>query len=276
MPDKHKIAKKFKGEDTLMRTKLNTIILAPIVGVLFATAAFAEWAYSGPPYPNATIQTNDMSLGVQCDRITFAPNTYEESQDIVRKNGLTFRFLVNGSQEVASFQLGRENSFVQIVDNYPVEIQLSDGADYTFVLDQIAANAYLLLSMVDQDVSYAIFDLKGSGAAIRSLRAGCSELNQSSAPMEAPEGVVYCGGGGIKRQIEYVILDNPSDQWDARVTINGETQRAMTSYSYFGNAETPKDFVVALLAEEAPELLIFRNQRENWLELGDYRYDQCN
>jgi hypothetical protein len=94
--------------------------------------------------------------------------------------------------------------------------------------------------------------------------------------VEAPEGVVYCGGGGIKRQIEYVILDNPSDQWDARVTINGETQRAMTSYSYFGNAETPKDFVVALLAEEAPELLIFQNGNENWLELGDYRYDQCN
>jgi hypothetical protein len=263
-------------ENTLMRNIMNAAILASFGGILLSTTALADWTYSGPPYPNATIQTNEMSLVLQCDRIRFAPNEYEESQDIVRKNGLTFRFLVNGSQEVASFQLGRENSFVQIVDNYPVEIQLSDGADYTFVLDQIAANAYLLLSMVDQDVSYAIFDLKGSGAAIRALRAGCSELNQSSAPMEAPEGVVYCGGGGIKRQIEYVILDNPSDQWDARVTINGETQRAMTSYSYFGNAETPKDFVVALLAEEAPELLIFRNQRENWLELGDYRYDQCN
>ena len=259
-----------------MRNTLLVGSLTFISALALSTPALAEWNYNGPPYPNATIQTNDMSLEVQCDRIRFAPNEYEESQDIVRKNGLTFRFLVNGSQEVASFQLGRENSFVQIVDNYPVEIQFSDEADYAFVLDQIAANATLNLSMVDQDVSYAIFDLKGSGAAIRSLRAGCSELNQSSAPMEAPEGVVYCGGGGIKRQIEYVILDNPSDQWDARVTINGETQRAMTSYSYFGNAETPKDFVVALLAEEAPELLIFRNQRENWLELGDYRYDQCN
>lgn len=276
MPDKHTIAKQFKGEDTLMRTILNTIILAPIVGALLATAALAEWAYSGPPYPNATIQTNDMSLVVQCDRIRFAPNEYEESQDIVRKNGLTFRFLVNGSQEVASFQLGRENSFVQIVDNYPVEIQFSDEADYAFVLDQIAANAYLNLSMVDQDVSYGIFDLKGSGAAIRSLRAECNGSDKSSKTMEAPEGVVYCGGGGIKRQIEYVILDNVSDEWNARVTINGETQRAKTSYSYFGNAETPKDFVVALLAEDAPELLIFQNGSENWLEFGDYRYDQCN
>jgi hypothetical protein len=273
---KQTITKKYKREDTLMRKILTATLLAPVCGILFATAALAEWAYSGPPYPNATIQTNDMSLVLQCDRISFAPNEYEESQDIVRKNGLTFRFLVNGSQEVASFQLGRENSFVQIVDNYPVEIQFSDEADYAFVLDQIAANAYLLMSMVDQDVSYAIFDLKGSGTAIRSLRAGCRELNLRSAPMEAPEGVVYCGGGGIKRQIEYVILDNASDEWDARVTINGETQRAMTSYSYFGNAETPKDFVVALLAEDAPELLIFRNGNENWLELGDYRYDQCN
>ena len=259
-----------------MRTILNTIILAPIVSVLFATAALAEWAYSGPPYPNATIQTNDMSLVVMCDRITFAPNEYEESQDIVRKNGLTFRFLVNGSQEVASFQLGRENSFVQIVDNYPVEIQFSDEANYAFVLDQIAANATLNLSMVDQDISYGIFDLKGSGAAIRSLRAECRELDQSSAPMEAPEGVVYCGGGGIKRQIEYVILDDASEEWDARVTVNGDTQRAMTSYSYFGNSEPVKDFVVALLAEDRSEFLIFRNQRENWLEFGDYRYDQCN
>ena len=276
MPGKHKIAKKFKGEDMVMRTILNTIVLAPIVGVLLATAALAEWAYSGPPYPNASIQTNNMSLELQCDRIRFAPAGYEDAQDITQKNGLSFRFLVNGSQEVAAFQAGRENSFIQIVDNYPVEILFSDQADYAFVLDQIAANAYLNLSMVDQDISYAIFDLKGSGAAIRSLRAECRELDQSATPLEAPEGVVYCGGGGIKRQIEFVILDDASDQWDARVTVNGETQRAMTAYSYFGNTEPVKDFVVALLAEDRSEFLIFRNRRENWLEFGDYRYDQCN
>ena len=172
-----------------------------------------------------------MSLELQCDRIRFAPAGYEDAQDITQKNGLSFRFLVNGSQEVAAFQAGRENSFIQIVDNYPVEILFSDQADYAFVLDQIAANAYLNLSMVDQDISYAIFDLKGSGAAIRSLRAECRELDQSATPLEAPEGVVYCGGGGIKRQIEFVILDDASDQWDARVTVNGETQRASTAYS---------------------------------------------
>ena len=105
------------------------------------------------------------------------------------------------------------------------------------------------------------------------LRAECGGTRQSSTPMEAPEGVVYCGGGGIKRQIEFVILDNPSDKWDARITVNGETTRAMTSYSYFGNSEPVKDFVVALLAENRSEFLIFRNQRKNWLELGDYQYD---
>jgi hypothetical protein len=157
-----------------------------------------------------------------------------------------------------------------------VEVVFSDAADYAFVLDQIAANAILNLAMIDQDVTYGIFGLEGSAAAIRSLRAECAGTRQRSTSMEAPEGVVYCGGGGIKRQIEFVILDNPSDKWDARVTVNGETMRAMTSYSYFGNSEPVKDFVVALLAENRSEFLIFRNQRKNWLELGDYQYDQCN
>jgi hypothetical protein len=78
-----------------------------IIALALTTPALAEWQYNGPPYPNATIQTNDMSLEVQCDRIRFAPAGYEDSQDIVRKNSLSFRFLIDGSQEVASFQLGR-------------------------------------------------------------------------------------------------------------------------------------------------------------------------
>lgn len=254
----------------------NTFWSACLMCCLSAAPALAEWSFNGSPLPNAFIQTNNMTLELQCDRVRFAPAGYEDSQDIVRKNGLSFRFLIKGSQEVAAFQMGRENSFVQIVDNYPVEILFSDEADYAFVLDQVAANATLNLSMVDQDVSYGIFDLKGSGTAIQSLRAECRALDQSSTPMEAPEGVVYCGGGGIKRQIEFVILDDASDEWDARVTVNGETQRAMTAYSYFGNSEPVKDFVVALLAEDRAEFLIFRNRRENWLEFGDYRYDQCN
>ena len=66
-------------------------------------------------------------------------------------------------------------------------------------------NAVLNLAMVDGDVSYGIFDLKGSGAAVKSLRAACGS-RPGSAPVgiEAPEGMVYCGGGAIKRQIEHL------------------------------------------------------------------------
>ncbi|NOE36511.1 hypothetical protein GS627_22530, partial [Ruegeria sp. HKCCD7318] len=86
----------------------------------------------------------------------------------------------------------------------------------------------------------------------------------------------YCGGGAIKRVIEPVILDNPEGDWDARVTVNGESIRAMTAYSYFGNSEPPAGFVVALLGEDRSEFLIFSEGSVNWLEYGDYRYDQCN
>ena len=51
----------------------------------------------------------------------------------------------------------------------------------------------------------------------------------------------------------------------------------MTSYSYFGNdTPTPSDFVVALLAEDRTEFLVFSEGNENWLEYGDYTYRQCN
>jgi len=132
--------------------------------------------------------------------------------------------------------------------------------------------------MIDQDVSYGFFDLSGSAAGIKSLRDACSGAGTAtgSAASEAPEGVVYCGGGEIKRQIEYAILENAGDQWDASVTVNGETRRAMTSYSYFGSTESPVGFVVALLGEDRSEFLVFRNGGQDWLEFGDYRYDKCN
>ena len=105
----------------------------------------------------------------------------------------------------------------------------------------------------------------------------CGSSNaDTNTSVEAPEGVVYCGGGGVKRQIEYVILQNAQDQWDARVTINGETIRAMTAYSYFGNSKPPKGFVVALLGEDRSEFLVFRDGDKDWLEFGDYEYRKCN
>ena len=53
-----------------MRTLLNAALLAPVCGILFVNTALAEWTYSGPPYPNATIQTNSIVhgdwKGLQC------------------------------------------------------------------------------------------------------------------------------------------------------------------------------------------------------------------
>ncbi|WP_108862065.1 hypothetical protein [Ruegeria sp. Alg231-54] len=241
-----------------------------------ATTASAEWSFSSGPNPNAFIQTGNMTLELQCDRIRFAPAGFEDSQDIVDKQGLSILFFKNGTTEVGAFQVSAENAALQIVDNYPVEVSFNSQQDYSFVLDQLAANASVNLSMIEQDVSYGSFDLQGSGAAIRSLRSACDSDASQGTSYEAPEGIVYCGGGAIKRVIEPVILDNPDGEWDARVTVNGEPIRAMTAYSYFGNSEPPAGFVVALLGEDRSEFLIFSEGSANWLEYGDYRYDQCN
>jgi hypothetical protein len=265
-----------KYGDLTMRRAFISAGFALAVAFL-VTPAHAEWGFSGAPNPNAFIQSNNMTLELQCDRIRFAPAAYEDAQEIQEKQGLSIRFMKNGSTEVGAFQAGSANSSIQIVDNYPVEISFSDKADYDFILDQIARNAVLNLSKVDQDVSYGIFDLKGSGAAIKALRSACWSSNaDTTSSKEVPEGVVYCGGGGVKRQIEYVILQNAQDQWDARVTINGETIRAMTAYSYFGNSKPPKGFVVALLGEDRSEFLVFRDGDKDWLEFGDYEYRKCN
>lgn len=114
-------------------------------------------------------------------------------------------------------------------------------------------------------------------AAADAKQPRASANHHSDAPSaEAPEGVVYCGGGAIKRQIEYSIRRNPAEKWDARVTVNGQTIRAMTAYSYFGNAAPPRGFVVALLGEDRSEFLVFRDGKEDWLEFGDYTYRKCN
>lgn len=252
------------------------LIATTILMVMLSSAAAADWSFNGQPNPNAFIQTGNMSLELQCDRVRFAPAGYEDAEDITAKQGLSFRFMENGASEVGAFQAGSDNSDVSIVDNFPVEVRFFDQADYNFVLDQIAQNAVLNLSMIDQDVSYGIFTLKGSGAAVRSLRAACTSDESSSPTMEAPEGIVYCGGGAVQRVIEYAILGQPGDQWDAIVTVNGETIRAMTSYSFFGNSQPPAGFQVALLGEDRSEFLVFSDGGRNWIEFGDYTYEQCN
>ncbi len=245
--------------------------------VSVCSAACAGWSFSGSPSPNAFVQTGNMTVELQCDRMRFAPAGYEDAQEIERKQGLSIRFMKDGSTEAGTFQAGTANAAIRIVDNFPVEIVFHEKSDYDFVLDEMGKNAVLNLAMIDGDVSYGIFDLKGSGAAIESLRSACAP-RAAGAPefVEAPEGVVYCGGGAVERQIEYRILKKPADKWDARVTINGETIRAMTAYSYFGKSEPPRGFVVALLGEDRSEFLVFKDGDQDWLEYGDYTYRRCN
>jgi len=254
---------------------LASISMAAMAAI--SSPALASWNFRGSPAPNAFIQTSNMTLELQCDRVHFAPASYEDAQDIERKQGLSIRFMKDGATEAGAFQAGATNSETGIVDNYPVEIVFSEKPDYDFILDQIAGNAVLNLSMIDQDVSYGIFDLKGSGSAIKSLRRACdSRARRAPAAIEKPGGSVYCGGGQIKRQIEYMILEKTQDQWDVRVTINGETIRAMTAYSYFGNSKAPQGFVVALLGEDRSEILAYSDKGKDWLEFGDYIYRKCN
>jgi hypothetical protein len=262
--------------------EMRDMIRASMMGLVFSFLAIlparADWAFNASPSPSAFIQSRNMTVELQCDRVRFAPAAYEDAQEIQQKQALAIRFMKNGSTEVGAFQAGAANSTIRIVDNYPVEIIFSDPADYEFVLKELSKKAVLNLSKVDQDVSYGIFDLKGSEAAIGALRAACASGGTAmTASMEAPEGVVYCGGGAIKRQIEFVIIKNPEDQWDARVTVNGETIRAMTAFSYFGSKQQPpKGFVVALLGENRNEFLVFRDGDKDWLEFGDYQYNKCN
>jgi hypothetical protein len=245
--------------------------------VAICSPALASWNFSGSPAPNASIQTNNMTLELQCDRVRFAPAGHEDAQDIERKQGLSIRFMKDGATEVGAFQAGATNSEIRIVDNYAVEIVFSEKSDYDFILDQIAGNAVLNLSMSDQDVSYGIFDLKGPGSAIKSLYRACDyRARGATVSIEKTESIVYCGGGQIERQIEYTILEKPQDQWDVRVTINGETIRAMTAYSYFGNSKPPLGFVVALLGEDRSEILVYSDKGKDWLEFGDYTYRKCN
>ena len=254
------------------------LITGTVLSIMMSSPATADWNFSGAPNSNAFIQTDNMTLELQCDRVRFAPAGYEDSQDIVSKQGVSFRFMKDGSTEVGAFQAGSANAEISIADNYPVEVRFLDKGDYDFVLDQIAQNAILNLSMVDQDITYGIFTLKGSSAAVRSLRAACnSGTSASESPsMEAPEGIVYCGGGAVQRVIEYAIVGQSGNQWDAIVTVNGETVRAMTSYSFFGNSQPPAGFQVALLGEDRSEFLVFSDGGRNWIEFGDYTYEQCN
>ena len=255
------------------------LVIRGIVTLVLLSAtlpAVAAWSFSKTPAPSAFIQSGDMSLELQCDRLRFAAAAYEDAQDIASKQGLSIRFMQDGKTEASAFQAGPENAYVSIVDNYPVEVVFKERADFDFVLEQLAENAVLNLSMVDRDVSYGIFSLQGSATVIRSLREACDGAPPGPTVSPGlPSGQAYCGGGGIKRRIVFSILDNPQDKWDARVTVNDETIRAMTAYSYFGSRAQPPNFVVALLGEDRSEFLVFRDRQQAWIEFGDHTYRVC-
>ena len=50
--------------------------------VAICSPALASWNFSGSPVPNAFIQTSNMTIELQCDRVRFAPAGYEDAQDI--------------------------------------------------------------------------------------------------------------------------------------------------------------------------------------------------
>ncbi len=54
------------------------LIATTILMVMMSSAAAADWSFNGQPNPNAFIQTGNMSLELQCDRVRFAPAGYED------------------------------------------------------------------------------------------------------------------------------------------------------------------------------------------------------
>ena len=106
------------------------LFLAAAALAISTLPAFAEWRFSDGPTPNAFIQTDNMTVELQCDRIRFAPAGYEDSEDIAAKQAMSIRFMEDGATEVGAFQVGQENATVQIVDNYPVEVLFREASDY--------------------------------------------------------------------------------------------------------------------------------------------------
>lgn len=107
----------------------------------------------------------------------------------------------------------------------------------------------------------------------------------STPTIEAPEGRVYCGGGAIKRVIEYGSDGRREERIFVHIseenTLTGEKtfrrEEGITAYSWFGNNEpAPEGFVKALLLDNGGEMLVFEDGSKHWIEYGDYTYRQCN
>lgn len=113
-----------------------------------------------------------------------------------------------------------------------------------------------------------------TGLKLIAAALGLCAAYTNAPALEAPEGIVYCSKDIIPRVIEYRFVDNT--QWDVVVTLDGNVQRAMSAYSFFGKAKAPEGFIVALLLENHKQMLVFQKDGENWLEYGNDHYAQCN
>ena len=92
--------------------------------------------------------------------------------------------------------------------------------------------------------------------------------------VEKHEGTVYCHK---KTVVEFRLIDPAKDgtAQDVNLTINGNTKRYMTAYSWFGsNQPTPKNFKFAILGEkEFDPLLVFDSYL---LDAKKNRFTKCN
>ena len=121
----------------------------------------------------------------------------------------------------------------------------------------------------------------GSAFFALAFAASCTSTQR----IEAPEGRVYCGGGAIKRVIEYGSDGRRQESIFVHIseenTLTGEKtfrrEEGITAYSWFGNNEpAPEGFVKALLLDNGGEMLVFEDGNQHWIEYGDYTYRQCN
>ncbi|MBO9401803.1 hypothetical protein [Shimia sp. R9_3] len=254
---------------------MRTSLIVTALSALTATTLHADWAFNAAPAPMAFSQEETASVELQCDRLRFVPPNYQDSQKISDAQEVSLQVLNAQGEADAVFQVGPVNATIHIVDNYPVEIEFAAFDDLLFVWDQVAKGQRLEFSEIGSDLRYASFDLSGSAKAIQSLKEICPISGTAIVDTGYDSHATYCGGGGIKREIAFEMLEEPSSEWDALITVNDATTRAMTAYSYFGNSKPPAHFVVALLGEDRSELLIFDNGATSWVEYGDYRYDEC-
>jgi len=75
--------------------------------------------------------------------------------------------------------------------------------------------------------------------------------------------------GGFQTQL---LRRQRGGQQSRRARFPSRSENTMSG----NNTSTPSNFVVALLAEDRSEFLVFNEGNENWLEYGDYTYHQCN